>query len=245
MREENTSRKGLSILGPTTPFPDVKTALDEPNGLLAVGGGLSVQRLLDAYRHGIFPWYSEGQPVLWWSPDPRMVLHLSEFKVSRSLAKTVRRQRFEVRTDTAFSDVIRCCASARRSRQAGTWIGPDIVDSYIALHHKGWAHSVEAWDGTSLVGGLYGVLMGRVFFGESMFAKVTDASKVAFHSLIALLRVCGVVIVDCQQETAHLASFGARPIKRAEFSVLLAQLIGFDLQIPPACWPKGSVRVDV
>ena len=217
-------------------FPPVSQALADPNGLLAAGGDLSVRRLLDAYRHGIFPWYSDGQPVLWWSPDPRMVLFTAEFRVRRSLAKRVRQQRYEIRIDTAFEAVMRACA-APRTDQDGTWITGPMVDAYVALHRRGVAHSVEAWCDGELAGGLYGLALGRVFFGESMFARTADASKVALVHLVAKLRHDGVPLVDCQQETAHLAAFGARPIPRRAFATLLAELI--HSEAPPAPWTAG------
>jgi leucyl/phenylalanyl-tRNA---protein transferase len=208
-----------------TPFPPVEAALADPNGLLAASTELTPARLLDAYRQGIFPWYSAGQPVLWWSPDPRMVLYVDEFRISRSLRKTVRRGTFEIRVDSAFRAVIEACAAVPRPDQDGTWITPAVVAAYCALHARGFAHSVETWRDGELAGGLYGVAIGRMFFGESMFARATDASKVALVHLIALLRERGVPLVDCQQETRHLASFGARPIGRREFAERVAALV--------------------
>ena len=217
-----------------TPFPPLASALSEPNGLLAAGGDLSPDRLLVAYRHGIFPWYSEGQPILWWSPDPRMVLYTDELRVSRSLAKRVRSGVFEVRIDTAFRDVIMACAASPREGQRGTWITPEIVAAYVELHRRGYAHSVESWRDDRLVGGLYGLSLGRVFFGESMFARETDASKVALASLVARLSQLGVPLIDCQQETAHLAALGARPIARQVFATHLRELIHSN--DPPPGW---------
>jgi leucyl/phenylalanyl-tRNA---protein transferase len=208
-----------------SPFPPIESALAEPNGLLAAGGDLGADRLLDAYRHGIYPWYSAGQPVLWWTPDPRMVLFVDEFRVSRSLRRRVRQQPFEIRVDTAFRSVIVACAAAPRRGQDGTWITPAIADAYSDLHDGGNAHSVEAWLDGSLVGGLYGVAIGRMFFGESMFAHVPDASKVALVHLVAILRGRGFPLIDCQQQTAHLASFGARPIPRREFAERVVGLV--------------------
>jgi leucyl/phenylalanyl-tRNA--protein transferase len=218
------------------PFPPLRRALAEPNGLLAAGGSLAPARLVDAYRHGIFPWFSEGQPILWWSPDPRMVLFTREFRMRRSLAKRLRQRRYEVRLDTAFERVIRACA-APRPGQDGTWITGAMVDAYVELHRRGVAHSVEAWADGALAGGLYGLALGRVFFGESMFARETDASKVALAHLVAKLAHDGVPLIDCQQETAHLAAFGARPIPRAAFAALLAELI--HSEAPPAPWIAG------
>jgi leucyl/phenylalanyl-tRNA---protein transferase len=212
-------------LRPHAPFPPVETALETPNGLLAASADLTAARLLDAYRHGIFPWYSVGQPVLWWSPDPRMVLFIDEFRVSRSLRKAVRQGGFEIRVDTAFRAVIESCAAAARPGQDGTWITPAVVTAYCALHARGAAHSVEAWQEGQLVGGLYGVAIGRMYYGESMFAHVTDASKVALVHLVGMLRAHGMPLVDCQQETRHLASFGARPIPRHTFADHVSRLV--------------------
>jgi leucyl/phenylalanyl-tRNA--protein transferase len=212
-------------LRPDAPFPPIEAALAEPNGLLAASDDLTPERLLDAYRRGIFPWYSNDQPVLWWSPDPRMVLFVDEFRVARSLRKRLQQQRLEIRVDTAFRAVIESCATVSRPGQAGTWITPAIVEAYGALHHRGNAHSVEAWRDGGLVGGLYGVAIGRMFFGESMFAHEPDASKIALVHLIAMLRARDFPLVDCQQETTHLASFGARPIARRAFADRVAQLV--------------------
>jgi leucyl/phenylalanyl-tRNA---protein transferase len=206
-------------------FPPIDTALREPNGLLAAGGQLSVDSLRAAYRRGIFPWYFEGQPFLWWSPDPRMVLFVNEFRVTRALAKAVRRGHFEIRVDTTFRAVIEACASVPRARQSGTWITPAIIDAYCSLHEGGAAHSVEAWRDGRLVGGLYGVSIGRMFFGESMFALETDASKVALADLVDRMRRANCPLIDCQQQTGHLASLGARPIPRLEFAERLGPLV--------------------
>jgi leucyl/phenylalanyl-tRNA---protein transferase len=211
-------------LGPDNRFPPVETAATHPNGLLAAGGELSVARLVDAYGSGIFPWFNEGQPVLWWSPDPRMVLFPAELRVSRSLAKTLRNSRFEVRVDTVFREVIRNCGMPRRD-QAGTWITAPMVEAYCDLHKAGLAHSIETWLDGELVGGLYGVALGRAFFGESMFTRATDASKVALVALVRQLDLWGFGLVDCQMNTAHLASFGAREIPRADFTRRLRELI--------------------
>lgn len=208
-----------------TPFPDVSRALTvEAPGLLAAGADLSPARLLLAYQNGIFPWFSEGQPILWWSTDPRMVLDTARFKVSASLTKTLRKiersrtggGRWDVRFDTAFEDVMRACAAPRRDGP-GTWISEEIIAGYGGLHALGYAHSSEVWLDGELVGGAYGVCIGRMFYGESMFARATDASKVALAYLVAFLRSHGVRMVDCQQETGHLASLGAAPIPRARF----------------------------
>jgi leucyl/phenylalanyl-tRNA---protein transferase len=222
-----------------TPFPPVSQALTEADGaagLLAAGGDLSSQRILEAYRRGIFPWFSEGQPILWWSTDPRMVLFTEQFKVSASLGKTLRRVersmlsdgRWQVRFDSAFEQVMRACAAPRKDG-AGTWISEDIVHSYCMLHQQGYAHSSEVWLEGKLVGGAYGVSIGQMFYGESMFARVTDASKIALAFLVGFLKDNGVSMIDCQQETSHLASLGAMPISRREFMQHLQQAI----QKPP------------
>ncbi len=210
---------------PDTPFPPLDAALVEPNGLLAAGNDLTPRRLLDAYGRGIFPWYSGDQPVLWWSPDPRMVLFVDEFRVARSLRKRLKQHRLEIRVDTAFRAVIEACTNVRRPGQNGTWITPAVVDAYTSLHETGNAHSVETWREGRLVGGLYGVAIGRMFFGESMFADEPDASKIALVNLVGILRVRGSPLIDCQQETAHLASFGARLIPRREFADHVAALV--------------------
>ena len=218
-----------------TPFPDVSkalTAADGAPGLLAAGGDLSTARLLEAYRNGVFPWFSEGQPILWWSTDPRMVLFTERFLVSQSLRKTLKKVhksmhgdgRWQVRFDTAFEQVMRACAAPRRDG-AGTWISEEIVRGYTGLHRQGYAHSSEVWLDGVLVGGAYGVCIGRMFYGESMFAKVTDASKVALAYLVHFLHAHGVGMIDCQQETGHLASLGGAPIPRAEFITRMRKAI--------------------
>ena len=205
-------------------FPSPERALAEPNGLLAAGGDLSPQRLLAAYRRGIFPWYSAGEPILWWSPDPRMVLFPDELKISISLAKTLRKANYEVRLDTAFGDVIGSCARKPREGQPGTWITREMQAAYGELHRTGYAHSVETWIAGKLAGGLYGVAIGRAFYGESMFTDARDASKIAFAHLCAHLKRRGFGIIDCQMETRHLASLGARPISRRDFAARLDDL---------------------
>ncbi len=211
----------------STPFPPLARALTEPNGLLAAGDDLSLPRLLEAYGLGIFPWFNPGEPVLWWSPDPRMVLFPDEFKLSRSLKKRLARADYEVRVDTAFTRVMRACAEPREAA-GGTWIGEPMIAAYGALHEAGYAHSFESWardeNGEHLVGGLYGVAIGRAFFGESMFSRANDASKVALAHLVDHLKRNAFGVIDCQMNTAHLASLGAREIARAEFSALLARL---------------------
>ena len=216
----------IPLLGNDTPFPPVEHALRSPNGLLAAGGNLSAARLLDAYSHGIFPWFNAGEPILWWSPDPRMVLVPGEFKISRSLRKTLRSKNYEVRTDSAFGQVMRACA-APRGKQAGTWIHEDMIAAYTELHQRGIAHSVEIWMNGQLVGGLYGVSIGRMFFGESMFSRVTDASKIALAHLASQLQRWGYGLIDCQMNTPHLASLGAREMPRAEFILRLKELIHY------------------
>ena len=212
-------------------FPDVNLALREPDGLLAVGGDLTPDRILSAYRRGIFPWYSDNQPILWWSPDPRTVLFPAHLKISRSLRKTLRRGRFRVTIDQAFRDVIAACAKPRPG-SSGTWITQDMADAYCDLHETGYAHSVECWLGDRLAGGLYGVSTGRVFFGESMFSRVPDASKVAFAWLVRQLKAWDIGLIDCQVYSRHLASLGAEEISRREFvnylDVLCENELGID-----------------
>lgn len=217
-------------LNPGDPFPPPKAALVAPNGLIAAGTDLSAARLIDAYRHGIFPWYSTGQPVLWWSPDPRMVLVPSELKVSRSLRKALRRRDYEIRVDTCFGAVMRACAEPRPD-QDGTWITPEIVAAYSALHDRGLAHSVETWIGGELAGGLYGVALGRMFYGESMFTRSPDASKLALVHLVRQLTRWNFGLIDCQVKTSHLASFGAREIPRADFMRKLEELVNYPAPI--------------
>ena len=197
-------------------FPPVDNALREPDGLLAAGGDLSQTRLIAAYRRGIFPWYSQGQPILWWCPDPRAILLPREFKLSRSLAKTIRNRGFETRVDTAFAEVIQSCGSSA-IRPDGTWLSPEMQAAYQVMHELGYGHSVETWYQGRLVGGLYGVAIGRVFFGESMFSTERDASKVALSRLCSELIERGFEMIDCQMATPHLMSLGAQLIPRAEF----------------------------
>jgi leucyl/phenylalanyl-tRNA---protein transferase len=220
-----------------SPFPPLESARKEPNGLLAIGGDLSPQRLLEAYRHGIFPWFSEGDPILWWSPDPRMVLFPDELKVSRSLAKVLRNRRYEVCFDRDFDSVIRACAAPREG-QPGTWITPEMRSAYQRLHQLGYAHSVETWLDGELAGGLYGVALGAAFFGESMFARSRDASKIALVHLVRRLRAEGFEMIDCQMRTLHLASLGAREIARAQFSRRLRELVDYDRA--PGSWRSGA-----
>ena len=222
-------------LGASHQFPPLSRALAEPNGLLAAGGDLSPERLCAAYRQGIFPWFSDGQPILWWSPDPRMVLYPNELRISRSLSKSLKKLVFEIRVDTCFRQVMRACAEPRRG-QPGTWITAHMIDAYCALHERGLAHSVESWRENRLVGGLYGIAMGRAFFGESMFARESDASKTAFVHLVHHLQGQGFGIVDCQMRTSFLASFGAREIPRSDFVATLKELVNYPT--PMDSWPR-------
>ncbi|WP_312440190.1 leucyl/phenylalanyl-tRNA--protein transferase [Janthinobacterium sp.] len=228
-----------------TPFPDVSRALKgEAPGLLAAGADLSPGRLLDAYRHGIFPWFSEGQPILWWSTDPRMVLMTDNFKLSDSLRKAIRKVersaasdgRWQLRFDGDFEGVMRACAAPRRDGP-GTWISDEIIAGYTGLHKLGYAHSSELWLDGELVGGAYGVSIGRMFYGESMFARVTDGSKIALAQLVRFLKERGVAMIDCQQETRHLASLGAAPMSRARF---LAHLRGAIEEPQITDWPTAG-----
>jgi leucyl/phenylalanyl-tRNA---protein transferase len=202
-------------------FPPVERALREPDGLLAAGGDLSPARLLAAYKRGIFPWYSHGQPILWWCPDPRAVLFPGAFRTTRSLAKSMRNKAMTTRIDSAFATVIAACGS-EKVRPEGTWLSPEMQAAYLRLHHLGHAHSVETWMGDRLVGGLYGVAIGAVFFGESMFSLETDASKIALRGLCDHLQACGFHVIDCQMATPHLQSLGATLLPRAQFIQLLA-----------------------
>lgn len=221
-----------------TPFPPIDLALQEPNGLLAAGGRLTSRRLLEAYRQGIFPWFSDDQPVLWWSPDPRMVLFPEEIRISRSLRKTLCKGNFQVKLDTAFQQVIAACAQSPRPGQDGTWITREIQEAYSVLHKLGYAHSVETWIGGNLVGGLYGVALGRMFYGESMFSLLTDSSKIAFAHLVRYLQQEGFSMIDCQMKTEHLASFGAREIPRLQFIDRLMELAAHPGK--PGVWPSDG-----
>lgn len=198
-------------------FPPLNQALPEPNGLLAAGGDLSPQRLVQAYRHGCFPWFQDGQPILWWSPDPRTVLFPTELHISRSLSKCLRQQRYRVTFDREFARVIQACA-APRAYADGTWITTPMQHAYLELHRQGIAHSVEVWQHDELVGGLYGLAMGQLFFGESMFSRADNASKVGFATLVSHLKQWGFALIDCQMPTEHLHSFGARAISRKDFA---------------------------
>jgi leucyl/phenylalanyl-tRNA---protein transferase len=215
----------IPFLNRATPFPPPEFALRSPDGLLCAGADLSVDRLLQAYRRGIFPWYSAGEPILWWSPDPRMVLFTDEVHVSRSLRRCLNTSRFEVRTDTAFRQVMESCAATPRPGQEGTWILPEMIDAYCALHELGHAHSVETWMDGELAGGIYGVQVGRMFFGESMFHVVANASKVALVHLAWRLKHMGVPLMDCQQKTPHVQSMGGRCLSRRQFTRILETLV--------------------
>jgi leucyl/phenylalanyl-tRNA--protein transferase len=226
-----------------TLFPMVEFALAEPNGLLAVGGDLCVERLTSAYKQGIFPWYSGGQPILWWSPDPRMVLPPRDINVSRSLAKKIRQQHFRITLDQQFSNVIIECSQPRLvqgQRQSQTWILDEMISAYIRLHEAGYAHSVECWQADKLVGGLYGVAIGKIFFGESMFSRESDASKISFVYLAKQLERWGYKLIDCQVYTSHLASLGASMIDRKDFIHLLQQYTPF-----PVDYKKWRVDPDI
>jgi leucyl/phenylalanyl-tRNA--protein transferase len=223
----------LPWLNSGDPFPPAALAMRDPNGLLAVGADLQPATLLDAYRHGIFPWYNERQPILWWSPDPRMVLLPAEFIVRRSLAKRIRNGGFDIQVDNRFAEVMTACALPRTD-QDGTWISPAMLEAYTRLHRLGFAHSVETWLNGALVGGLYGVAIGKMFYGESMFSLVKDASKVALAALCRQLAVWGFGMIDCQMNTPHLASLGAREISRAAFIQRVHELV--NLPHHPGPW---------
>jgi leucyl/phenylalanyl-tRNA---protein transferase len=224
-------------------FPPAHLA--SPDGLLAIGGDLRNERLLQAYRQGVFPWYNSGQPILWWSPDPRTVLFPDKLRISRSLRKTLRKKKFQVTLDTDFREIIQSCALPRRANPEGdTWITSEMLQAYCRLHERGYAHSVEAWLEEKIVGGLYGVALGSTFFGESMFSRVTDASKVAFVYLIRQLEAWGYTLIDCQLRSAHLLSLGAEEIPRKEFLVYLDQALAragrqepWQLELDPNCIP--------
>ncbi len=221
-------------------FPPTTEALDYPNGLLAAGGDLSPRRLLQAYQRGIFPWYEDPQPILWWSPDPRSVLLPEHLHLSRSLRKTLRQGRFRLSLNRAFEQVMQICG-ASREQDTGTWISPPMLTAYAELHRLGYAHSIEVYDGADeLVGGLYGVALGGAFFGESMFSRVSNASKVALVALVWLAKRHGIEVIDCQVESAHLNSLGARTVSRQAFEALLAKTVrsgpeGADWTVPKDC----------
>ncbi len=228
------------------PFPDPSQAWDTKApapGLLAAGGMLDVKTLCAAYTQGTFPWFNDDQPILWWCPDPRMVLPTQQFKLHRSLRKTLHKfahdPQCEIRVDSAFAQVIRACASTPRDGQPGTWIGADMIAAYIQLHHAGFAHSIETWIDGKLIGGLYCVAIGKAVFGESMFAHRTDASKIALAALVTLCKTQGVQLIDCQQNTRHLASLGAYEIPRKDFLATIAlatQQESIAWKFTPALW---------
>jgi len=226
---------------PVVPFPDLDSALRDPDGLLAFGGDLSVKRLLLAYRHGIFPWYSHGQPIMWWSPDPRTVLFPERLKVSRSLRKTLNKKPFEITINRAFNAVITACAEPRGDGE-GTWITTEMQMAYHQMHEQGHAHSVEAWLDGKLVGGLYGIAIGQVFFGESMFTRCSDASKVAFVYVVNWLKSLGYKLIDCQVESKHLVSLGACNIPRHEFANLLNEYC--EIPMDNAHWHETSLGLE-
>jgi len=224
----------IYLLSTELVFPPPELA--EPEGLLAVGGDLSIDRLLLAYKMGIFPWYSEGEPILWWSPDPRMVLFPSEIHIPRRLQRILRQGRFKITFDKAFSRVIEECAAVRQEKGQGTWITQDMMQAYTNLHLAGYAHSAEAWYRNKLVGGVYGVALGQVFFGESMFSRVSNSSKAAFVTLVENLRHWGFRLIDCQVSTQHLARFGAREIPRKHFLEILRDLSDKPSNAPAPHW---------
>ena len=230
----------IAATDPPDGFPPVTQALREPDGLLAAGGDLGTPRLLAAYRRGIFPWYEEGQPLLWWSPDPRCVFRAGDLHVSRRLCQDIRRSTLEVRTNSAFANVIRACAGPRRY-QRGTWITRDIRAAFERLHGEGWAHSVEIWSGDELVGGLYGLAIGRAFFGESMFSARSNASKYALLYMDRLLRDGTFGLLDCQVRSSHLLSMGASTLSRGTFVELLTELC--EPPVPFEKWPDGCIGV--
>ena len=237
----NSSRVAwLATTDPVDAFPPVELALKEPDGLLAAGGDLSQERLLAAYRSGIFPWYEEGQPILWWSPDPRCVMYPQDFHLSRRLARYARQSSFTLSCNQAFESVIDACAGDRKT-QPGTWITTDIKQAFAELHASGWAHSIEIWDQQSLVGGIYGLSIDRVFFGESMFSHRDNASKFAMLGLCSILAQNDFRILDCQVLSQHLVTLGAKLIQRAEFSRDLSEFCASGQQF--ANWPSNVVKI--
>jgi leucyl/phenylalanyl-tRNA--protein transferase len=230
----------ISANDPPETFPDIETALREPDGLLAAGGDLSSPRLLAAYRHGVFPWFDAGQPILWWSPDPRCVLVPGNFYVSRRLKRDLRRSQAEIRFNCGFDEVIRNCAEPRISQQ-GTWITTDMISAFSRLHDEGWAHSVETWQDGALVGGLYGLAIGRLFFGESMFSREDNASKYALFALSSHLHDRGFELIDCQVTSQHLLTLGATMVPRQEFSRILQSACKPPIRF--ADWPDVPLPV--
>ena len=237
------SSNRVAWLSPTDPpqaFPDIGLALREPDGLLAAGGDLSSERLLSAYRTGIFPWYDEGQPILWWSPDPRCILRPDEIHISRRFAQYIRRSTFVLQFNCAFADVIQLCAGERRSQQ-GTWITSDMAEAYLRLHEEGWAHSIEIWEESTLVGGLYGLCIGRVFFGESMFSARDNASKFALLGLCRILSRNAFDLIDCQVASQHLETLGASLMPRSDFTEILRSSCSSETRFDG--WPEKDLPV--
>ena len=232
----------VPFLGPLDPFPALETAREDMGGLLAVGADLSPARILDAYSHGIFPWGTVESLPLWYSPDPRMVLFPDELRISRTLRRTLRRGAYEVRLDSDFLGVMRACAGTPRPGQDGTWITPDMIEAYCRLHELGWAHSVETYVDGQLVGGLYGLAIGGMFYGESMFSRQSDVSKIAFAHLVRFISGQGFGMIDCQMRTDHLASLGGREIPRRDFADQLRRLIALPHARGP--WPADGARYD-
>ncbi len=233
-------KMAVYYLPPEPIFPDPLT--EEVDDIVAIGGNLSPETIIIAYKKGIFPWYDENSPILWWSPDPRLVLFPHELHIQKRLKRLIRQKRFHIGINTAFERVINLCASLRREKGEGTWLIPEMVQAYTELHHLGYAHCVETWEKGKLVGGLYGVSLGRVFFGESMFYKVSNASKVAFVSLVLFLRRAGYYMIDCQQVTSHLIRFGARPIPRRSFLLRLKESIA--VSPVPLLWEPKLISPD-
>ena len=227
----------MASLPRTYTFPPLEAA--SPEGLLAVGGDLNPDRLLSAYRQGVFPWFSDGQPILWWSPDPRAILYPADLHISRSLRKSLRTQGFEVTADRAFDDVIQRCAESRNARE-GTWITSGMQEAYCTLHRMGYAHSVETWQNGQLVGGLYGLAIGKAFFGESMFSQITDASKTALVALSVSLSAGGYHFIDCQVVSEHLNSLGAKAVPRYRFSSELKQAVETPVNETPWNWTTAA-----
>lgn len=230
----------LSPDAPAAAFPDIELALDEPDGLLAAGGDLQAERLLCAYERGIFPWYEEGQPILWWSPDPRCVIKPEQFHYSRSLRRALRTSDCELRSNTSFAAVIAACAEPRRE-QAGTWITDDMIAAFCELHENGWAHSLEVWHQEQLLGGIYGIAIGRVFFGESMFSRISNASKFAVAGLTRILARERFALLDCQVISPHLLSLGATCIPRSDFGEILKSACPQRKKFEN--WPNAPIKV--
>lgn len=221
-------------------FPDVNTALNDPNGLLAMGGDLSPERIINAYKNGIFPWFSEGDPILWWSPDTRAIIKPKHCHISKSMKRVIKKNRVVITLNCAFNDVIECCAQPRTT-QAETWITNEMTDAYIALHKQGHAHSVEVWENEELIGGLYGVCVGTLFCGESMFSKVDNSSKIAFIALNQYLYKYKNTLIDCQMQTNHLKRFGVKALPRKQFLSYLYTCR--EENIDTACWTRKIIPI--